>query len=809
MARRTRREYLEKVQIWIDRASSNRELLYTVKLTDRYSEIPVVNVEKFLAKLDLPSSGQKIVKQSCSAELNQILELMQSEGLVEKNLSARELNLINSLKLLLRRIENDHSLLQRVKVFGNQIQGPKLIHEFAEYELTTAIYNSRGNSGNHVREFFRNVFSTRVMELMEKTGLRDLSAYTPVAQRQSAETSVPQKFLFKDARNRLNVNSVEDFERLCESPHEAVYYLCALGARGVRQDSAIDNFSATAVYLKKYCQSVELIEFQSVTESFTEYFALRFRVYLEDLIASGQISPSWASTMLSCLQLSLTRLSELDGANDYSYIKVQGFDTRGRTTDTYRPYGKVQRETIANVLETDMRRVWIFHTDPYVKAESGQSFLKKIKNGLRVDGTLCTEENLRWFFDHKLGGKRMSFKSLSSYESGSDEALFYKAVRNYLTRNSAKASRLVDLYEFWGASRDVYREELFPFYMRLLQVTGMNPVPVLDLETDSFEAAHPATRKPCLRYWKERSTGAKELHLDIFDSEITWLSKSQAKVVAEIFDQVKVLTESVRSRLPEDHPFKKLLFIASGKPPKGYGKVKRLYESGYEKIRTNFEERHYEALIDSETGEKISLVGTRFRASLVSEMVEAGVSIREIQLMLGHGSITTTLSYLDRMDFNRQARTKIEEKLRQIYDNSWNYDDIDGLTTQEDYRGEIIFKTPLGGCANIFNPPDFIKNSSNYDGGPCSNFNKCLSCENVIITRSHLPDLFAMLRDYRSAWNNGAVASTPYGAVIQENIDILESLLGHESEFEKSELEEAERLSRYVDSKVVIDGVAA
>ena len=82
MARRTHGEYLEQVQAWIERASSNRELLYTVKLTDRYSEVPVVNVEKFLAKLNLPSSGQKIVKKSCSSELNQILELMQSEGLV-------------------------------------------------------------------------------------------------------------------------------------------------------------------------------------------------------------------------------------------------------------------------------------------------------------------------------------------------------------------------------------------------------------------------------------------------------------------------------------------------------------------------------------------------------------------------------------------------------------------------------------------------------------------------------------------------------------------------------------------------------
>jgi len=78
----------------------------------------------------------------------------------------------------------------------------------------------------------------------------------------------------------------------------------------------------------------------------------------------------------------------------------------------------------------------------------------------------------------------------------------------------------------------------------------------------------------------------------------------------------------------------------------------------------------------------------------------------------------------------------------------------------------------------------------------------------VIITRAHLPDLFALLRDYQTAWQHGTVAATPYGTVIRENIEILESILGDESEFDKTELEEEQRLARYIDSTVKIDGVA-
>jgi len=298
------------------------------------------------------------------------------------------------------------------------------------------------------------------------------------------------------------------------------------------------------------------------------------------------------------------------------------------------------------------------------------------------------------------------------------------------------------------------------------------------------------------------------MHLDIFRSEITWLSASQASKISEIIERVKALTKNLRDSLPEDHENKKILFIAEARPPQALGTVLRFYSSSYDEYRKIFEKRNISELTDSDTGEMVSIVATRFRASMVSEMIEAGVSVREIQLMMGHSSIKTTLSYLDRMDFNKQSRRTILEKLEMIYSNAWVPREKAKLPEREKAHGEVIFKTPLGGCANIFNPPEFIKNSASYDGGACSNFNKCLSCENVIITTSHLPDLFALLRDYRVAWENGSVAATPYGSVIRENIEILELILGYESEFQKSELEKAERLSRYIDSAVMIDGAA-
>lgn len=804
-------DYLSLITPWIREASEQPELLYMVKLTDKYSEEPKINVEKFGNFFGLTrSQSSGSLRKFCQFELDQVFEMMRLEGLITPGISANNLNLINGMKHLLMRLETVPALLKRISIYRNSVQGSRIVHEFPEYEFTNSLYTSRkgAKSPDAAASYFRDVFNVRVMELLKEAGIYDSSLYTPVSEREEKVSVKSDKERLMEARNGPAVSSISELVGRCKDLFDSVHLLFALASRSASSDSGIANYLFGYNYFERYLKSKGVVGCEPLQDILTDYVSVKFRAFLEDLIAVRELSPSFASTILSSFQRSLRRFSELRGSENHNFVKVAGFDTQGRTSDTYKPYPKNHRETIADVLERDMQRVWNLHNTQYKKACSGQSFLKEVRGGVRVDGSLCTEENLRWFFDQRLDSNRLTFNDIAKCKKGSDEHRFYKALAAYRKRDPNAYSTLEELYESWKVPRNPYREEIFPFYVRLLQVTGMNPNPALDLEVDAFETSHPATGKSCVRYWKGRSNGAKELHLDIFDAEITWLSKSQARKVSEIFERVKALTETMRAELPENHENKNFLFIAAGKPPTGYGKVSRLHSGNYEEVRRILQDRYSSELLDTETGEAISIVGTRFRSSLVSEMVEAGISIREIQLMLGHASITTTLQYLDRMDFNRQARQKIEEKLRQIYKNAWVPKEKGELLEQEKYHGEVVFKTPLGGCANIFNPPDFIKKSPSYSGGACSNFNKCLSCPNVIVTVSHLPDLFALLRDYHAAWSHGKVSSTPYGGAIIENIQILESVLGDGSEFAKSELEEAERLSRYIDSTVLIDGVA-
>lgn len=257
------------------------------------------------------------------------------------------------------------------------------------------------------------------------------------------------------------------------------------------------------------------------------------------------------------------------------------------------------------------------------------------------------------------------------------------------------------------------------------------------------------------------------------------------------------------------------MFIYQSNSTKKHGKVSPLLGNkgkNQKALGTSLSRFVNKYNLKNDAGDPLTLTISRFRPTFVSEMLRNGVTVREIQLMLGHSSLQTTLGYIDSLDFNSMSRMKINDELEEIHQSTLDKkvekvpEDIESKKNDELVT---TFHTPLAECRNIFDPPDFVKNLSSYiPGTPCSQYNKCLGCDNVIITAKNLPEIFAMKRDYTLLKEHSRVMDTPYGHVISENLELIKGITEPElSNFSLEELENGRRLAEYIETTTLVDGV--
>lgn len=611
------------------------------------------------------------------------------------------------------------------------------------------------------------------------------------AQKPKEDTVSYKKHFF--ALRAVSVGSVADLAQSANIPFTPVMHLFAAATMQSHSESGQSNYYDACKCFIQCLVDGGHNEGDSVLTMLGEHTLTRFRKYLQSLLQNAQISTAVANTHMSAARKMLERATEIKDLGLHSFYPALGFDV-ARETDLYNPYSPSERSRISEAIQAAIAHTHAL-AQPYVCTGIGQDPYDeqgKVKVGI------ATLDTARWIFENKLGCVPINFANLDVNDK------YHKYFRNVLNASSLS---IYKIYESWGVLYDRSSKVLAPYIARLAQVTGLNADSIATLQLDDFVPVHPLSQRPCLRYWKERSTGEKEYLLDIFKAEISWLTTSQAKEIKKIIDDVVLITSEFRA--DADPSIQEDLFIYKSSSRATWGEIKSLsQQSSILNISLKRFAKKSKLLTDS--GEPLSLSPSRFRPSFVSELVEQGVSVREIQMLLGHENIETTLKYLDRLDLNRVAREKLDVALREIHSETITDKPVTAVPDINNGNDDnIIFKTPLGGCKNIFNPPDFIKKLRSYiPGKPCSLYNKCLACENNMITKSDLPVLFAMRRDYMHILHTNRVADTPYGYVVLENLNLLENILDSEiSDFPKEELEEAERLSEYVDTNIAIEGV--
>ena len=592
---------------------------------------------------------------------------------------------------------------------------------------------------------------------------------------------------------KLQLETVDDLldPKSSDEEYLQLKQLVAVTQNKVASDSGRSNFRDAFVHLSSFLCSQSIEPSAPLVDILNEYLLVRFyNDYIQNQLDIGKISPASAPTIVSSIRGILKRAKSIKGLDFSSFYDTEAI-VRGRVTDTYKPYSKKEREIIHKAISSEIREIKELLL-PYKKSGLGQNPLDQ--NHQLTPG-LSTEDNARYIFENKLNCIPIFHHTAKTIEENA-----------FLSIVGKLDIGLHELYKKWRVLPIVSADIVAPFVFRLAQITGMNADPIADLNVDDLVIEHQATGRACLRYWKERSTGGKELHLDLFEAKLQWLTKKQSTEVKDIFDTILMLTKSIRSNAPEE--VKNTLFIFQSVGQRTYGKITSFAITKSYSIYSNFVKRNE---LTNEKGEPLKFTLTRFRPSFVSELVEAGVSIREIQLMLGHGNIETTMAYLDRLDFNRIARQKLKDVLNKIHSKVIiPSKENKAKDTYLDNKDRVIFTTPLSGCANVFDPPDFIKNSNMYKKGqPCSQYNKCLSCDNVMLIAEHLPMLFAMRRDYLILMQRNRIMETPYGFVFEENLMLLDEILNPKtSDFTEDELLEGERLAIFEET-AVIDGVTA
>lgn len=765
-----------------------------------------VNANDLAKKLGI--SGIMGNKLRNDGEAEPLLDLLRERGVVREGLPCPMCNILRQIELFKHYVLRDVSAFNAIKLINGKVSYAAI--DKLEVTRRSGLNGLGTRLGHYDADWYdfaveqKSLLCDWVLEQMIEMGLFDpgsFISYTDKAEDRAERVERRGKTIkerFDQARQRedythsiVSLGNISDFS--------ALFNLFALASKRVASGSSIGNFSAGFNAFREYLEHSGVDGDEDLSVYLNDYTSPRFRNYIEDVRLGKTISAAQASTYVSVVNLVLGRLKEFKEFETVSFIHASGFAQGGRDEKgAYAPYTKEEREAISGTLNELIQGVVRSRIEPYIKSPATDDFYDYSTQRLQHNN--LSLESLKSWFDNECNAQAIYFGDEQAVSGGDPRRVFLRALA-YMRAKKGLGKSIADLFELWGVhNRKLERRDLAPFFYRFVQVTGMNPSSVADLEIDDFVESHEATNRPCLRYWKVRSGGAKELHLDLFKCDITWLTANQATDVKELFSQVLAITQFLRDRLPEGHENKNKLWLIG--PRKRQVTACSVNSFNHDQVKGPVVQSIFER-----TGMRVSVVATRFRSSFVSELIDKGVSLREIQLMLGHANIRTTLNYLDRLDFNKQARKRIQKTLQTIYENSFENKD-DKLIPLQNVE-KLVHSTPLGGCKNIFDPPDFIKKSKGWkEGAACSNLNKCLVCDNVIVTISHLPSLFALYRDYKEVARNGSIMTTPHGGVIKDNIDVLESLLGDSSEFSQEELHKAQRLSLSVESTILIDGVS-
>ena len=435
---------------------------------------------------------------------------------------------------------------------------------------------------------------------------------------------------------------------------------------------------------------------------------------------------------------------------------------------------------------------------PYIPLGVGKDPRRKVRPSTKVlgEGWSCwttneqgsvvpSDKNLRWYFENV-----MDCVPLPCVEENFVHHRFFAGA---LLHGGIK-----ELYRNWGVSSFIDTDVIMPLLVELVAETGLNVEAALNLKRNCFHEAHPLTGLPYLEYEKPRSGGDKELHLTLYDGDnqgTIRMKQRQSRIIGNSINTILKLTEHlVEKANPRDRDYLFLLQPRGRKGPDGLASTNRLTLTLIKHWTKKIIKKHD---LHADDGSPLRFNLSRFRPTKITDLVTQGYDFFDIMAIAGHASITTTLAYIDRLRWTSDFHRKIEKALTTIRNNKKEYErrPLPVAITRNAPAGDFVFKAPVSHCKNPYDPPQSVRNSGSYtEGDPCSYFNMCLSCENVLITEMNLPKLVAYRREISQALGN--LNEIPrLGELYKKTKMILDEILSPEVLFTQQALDWAAQLA--------------
>lgn len=525
-----------------------------------------------------------------------------------------------------------------------------------------------------------------------------------------------------------------------------------------------------------------------------------FLVHLKNHMDFQPYSSSYRATVLSAVRgvLSYAVVNSFYGYKSFLDVVL---DPTFRETAMRKSFSDTEFQQFDKALDEEIAFVENDLMAGYVP--SGKGVPPEFIGTRLAPGWSDDENNLKWWFENKLGCKAFAHSKTMS----DAQKKFYFAAK--------KHGGIRALFLRWGVIFGLDAFVIMPFMFKLVTWTGLNATPAQSLKSTDYIKSHPLTGKPCIYYWKQRGQGDTDLHEGLITAhlakaseekqDVMPLEEKQSSNIEDIWSRVLDITKSIRSQLTEGE--NDYLFIYMPTYGRAAGQVRNFLQPNkcmYDWCRYMVEK--YD--LRDDRGGLLEINISRLRPSLVSKLMSAGVDISVIQAILGHSDVITTMRYIDKHNFAPKARREIHKCLSNIRKN--REDQIRKprkIAVGKTNDPSIIFTTATALCLDVYNPPARVKKATGWvDGQACTNFNMCLRCSKVVILEEHLPRLFAMQRGYKFSLENGAGATT-HRAILIQNLSVLDGILGENSDFSHSVLSKANQQSRnlevYVDPFLV------